>query len=76
MKRVKKKRGGINGSVLKEKEGDKYDDADSWDEHDFDVGGEEGSECGDNGSDEGEGEGNNEESEEEKEEGKGDGSCM
>ena len=35
----KKKRGDIDRSVMKEKEGDDYDNADSWDEHNFDVGG-------------------------------------
>ena len=37
-----KKRGGINESIMKNKEGNDYDDADSWDEHDFDVGGKDG----------------------------------
>ena len=41
-----KKRGNIDGSVLKEKEGDNYDDADSWDEHNFDVRGKEGADWG------------------------------
>ena len=60
-------------SVLKEKEGDNYDDTDSWDEHYFDVERKEGEEWGNNERDEGDGNGNNEESEEEEEEGKGDG---
>ena len=68
--------GGIGGSVLKEKEGDDYDDADSWDEHDFDVGGKEGAEWGKNERDKGDGDKNDEDSEEEEEEGNGDGYRM
>ena len=65
-KRGKKKRGGINGSVMKEKECDDYGDAKSWDEHDFDVGGKEGAEWGNNESDKDDGDDNDndEESEE------------
>ena len=40
--------GGIDRSVLKEKDGYDYDDANSWDEHDFDVGGKEVAEWGNN----------------------------
>ena len=39
---MKKKRGGINGFFLKDKEGDDYNDAHSWDKHKFDVGGRRG----------------------------------
>ena len=45
----KKKRGGIAGFVLKEKEGENDDDnsdAGSWDKNDFDVGGKDGAEWG------------------------------
>ena len=56
MKRGKKKRGGIDGSLMKEKEGDDYKGADSWDEHNFDVGGKGGEEWGKNERDEGDGE--------------------
>ena len=58
---------------MKDKGSDYYDNSDSWDEHDFDVGGKEGAEWGNNERDKGEGNGNDEESEEEEEEGKGDG---
>ena len=51
----KKKRIGIDGSILKDKEGENYEDADLWDEHNLDVGGEEGTEWGDNKRDEGDG---------------------
>ena len=49
----KKKRRGIDGSVLKKEEGDNYDNANLWDEHDFDVGGKEGEDWGNNERDEG-----------------------
>ena len=39
VKRGEKMRGGIDRSASK---GDNEDDAESWDEHDFNVGGEEG----------------------------------
>ena len=74
--RGKEKRGGINGSVLKEKEGDDYDDSNSWDEQDFDVGGKDGEEWGKNERDEGKEDDDDEEIEEEEEEGKGYGSRM
>ena len=64
-KREKKKRGVTYRSVLKEKDGDNYDDADTWDEQDFDVGGKEGAEWGNNERDEGGDKDDNEESEEE-----------
>ena len=73
-KRGKKKRGGIDRSVLKEKEGDNYNNADSWENHDFDVGGKEGEEWGND--ERYKGENDNGESEEEEEKGKGDGSWM
>ena len=47
-KREKERRGSIDGSVLKKKDGDYYDDADSWDEHYLDMGGKEGTEWGNN----------------------------
>ena len=69
--------GGIDGSVLKEKEGNNYDNSDSWDEHNFDGGGgKEGAEWGNNKRDKGKDEDDDEESEEEEEEGKGDASRM
>ena len=74
--RGEKKRGGINGSVMKEKECDDYGDAKLWDERDFYVGGKEGAEWGNDKRDEGDGDDDNEESEEEEKEGKGDGSRM
>ena len=52
-KRGNNKRGGIDGSVLKEKEGGNYDDAGSWDDHDFDVAGKGGAERGNDVRDEG-----------------------
>ena len=52
-KRGEKNRGVIDGSVLKEKEGNDYNVADLWDEHDFDVVGKEGTEWGNNERDEG-----------------------
>ena len=41
MNRGRKMRGGIDSSAPK---GDNKDDAELWDEHDFDVGGKEGAE--------------------------------
>ena len=66
----------MDGSVLKEKEGNDYDDANSWDEHNFDVREKEGAEWGNNERDEGDSDYDDEESEEEEEEGKEDGSWM
>ena len=66
----------MDGFVLKEKEGDNYDDANSWDEHNLDVREKEGSKWGNDERDEGNSDNDNEESEEEGEEGKGDGSRM
>ena len=72
----KNNRGGINGSVLKEKEGDDYNDADSWNEHNFDVGGKDEAEWGNNKRDEDNSNNDDADIEEEEEEGKGDGSRM
>ena len=74
--RGKKKRGGVDGSVLNEKDGDNYDDANSWDRHNLDVRAKEGTEWGNEERDEGDSNNDHEESEEEEEEGKGDGSRM
>ena len=76
MGRGNKRRGGIYRSVLKEKEGDIYNDNNLWDEHNFDVGGKEGEEWGNDEKEEGNGNYNDEDREEEEEEGKGDGSHM
>ena len=64
-KRGNNKRVGIDGYVLKEKEGNDYDDANLWDEHNFDVGGKDGAEWGNDERGEGDGNNNDEESEEE-----------
>ena len=74
--RGKKKRGGVDGSVLNEKEGDNYDDANSWDRHNLDVRAKDGTEWGNDERDEGDSNNTDEEREEEEEEGKGDGSPM
>ena len=37
--RGQKRIGGFDGSILKDKEGNNYDDANSWDKHYFYVGG-------------------------------------
>ena len=71
-KRGRKKRVGIEEYVLEEKEGNDYDDANSWDENDFDVGGKEGAEWENNERDKVNK--NDEDIEEEEKEGKGDGS--
>ena len=61
-KRGKTIRGGIDGYVMKEKEGENYDDANSGEEQKFDDVGKEGTEWGSNERDEGDGGDNNEES--------------
>ena len=40
---------------MKEKEGNDYDDSESWDEYDFDLRGKEGLEWGNNERDKGDG---------------------
>ena len=54
-------------SVLKEKESDEYNNADSWDDHGFNMEGKEGAEWGNNERYEGNGDNDNEASEEEEE---------
>ena len=66
----------MDGSVLNEKEGDNYDDANSWDRHNSDVRAKEGIEWGNDERDKGNSNNNDEEREEEEEEGKGYGSRM
>ena len=66
----------MDGSVLKEKEGDNYDDEKSWDELNFDVREKEREEWGNDERDEVDSKKNYAESEDEEEEGKGDGSRM
>ena len=61
---------------MKEKEGNDYGNADSWDGNNFGVGGKEGAEGGNNERDEGDGNENDGENKDEEEEGKGDGSRM
>ena len=73
---MKKKRGGVDRSVLKEKEGDDYDDANLWDRNNFDKREKEGTEWGNDKRDKGDSNNDDEESKEEEEEGKGDGSRM
>ena len=63
-KRGKNTRGGIDSSVLKEKEGDDYDDANSWDKLDLYVGVKEGAEWENNERDKGDRYNNGEEIEE------------
>ena len=57
---------------MKQKEVDDYDDADSWEEKYFNVGGKERAQWGNGESDDRNGNENNEESKEEEEEGQGD----
>ena len=45
-KRGKKKKGGIDGSILKEKDGNNYENSDSMDDHDFVMGGKGGGRVG------------------------------
>ena len=59
---------------MKDKEGKNYNDAYSWDEKNFDVGGKEGAEWGDDGRDDSDND--DEDRKEEEEEGKGDGYQM
>ena len=66
----------MDRSVLKDKEGDDYDDANLWGQHNFDVREKEGAEWGNDERDEGDSNNDNEDTEEEEEDGKGDGSRM
>ena len=54
----------MDGSVLKEKEGNDYDDANSWDDQHFDVREKEGVEWGNDERDEGNNDNEDAESEE------------
>ena len=68
----------MDGSVLKEKKGDDYDNSTSWKEHNFDIREEEEAVWGSHERDKGNSDNKDEdeESEEEEEDGKGDGSRM